>query len=245
MNVAPGVHQLSRGHVNWWAIEDGGRVTLVDAGLRGQWDELEPALQTIGRSLSDVEAVLLTHAHPDHTGFAEQLRRRGAEVHVHTDDVAMARSGPPRPSLSQALGVLSWLRRPEFARTSAFFLREGLLRPERIVEVRSFEDGEVVDVPGRPRVVHLPGHTAGSAGLLLEDRDVVFTGDALVTWDPYSGRTGPRLMARASNDDSLTALESLRRVQDVTVRAVLPGHGPAWAEGAAEAARLATAAGAA
>jgi glyoxylase-like metal-dependent hydrolase (beta-lactamase superfamily II) len=93
--------------------------------------------------------------------------------------------------------------------------------------------------------VHLPGHTAGSAGLLLEDRGVVFTGDALVTWDPYSGRTGPRLMARASNADSSTAMESLRRVQDLAVRAVLPGHGPAWTEGAAEAARLATTAGAA
>jgi glyoxylase-like metal-dependent hydrolase (beta-lactamase superfamily II) len=109
----------------------------------------------------------------------------------------------------------------------------------------TFDDGEKVDVPGKPRVLHMPGHTAGSCALLVEDRDVVFTGDALVTRDVYSGRVGPRLSARASNEDSAAALTSLARLKELSVAHVLPGHGDAWSGGAAEAARRAQEAGAA
>ena len=36
-----------------------------------------------------------------------------------------------------------------------------------------------IDIPGRPRAVHAPGHTPGSAALLLEDRRILFTGDLI------------------------------------------------------------------
>ena len=110
-------------------------------------------------------------------------------------------------------------------------MRDGLLWPERVAELATFADDEVLDVPGRPRVLHLPGHTPGSCGLVFEERGLVFTGDALVTHDVYSGRSGPRLSARASNEDSQAALASLQR-GDLDVDLVLPGHGPAWTGGA-------------
>jgi glyoxylase-like metal-dependent hydrolase (beta-lactamase superfamily II) len=245
MEVAEGVHLLSRGEVNWWAIVDRGRVTLVDSGLRAQWRQVETALAGIGFGLADVDAVLLTHGHPDHTGTAERLRRAGAAVHAHAADEPVIVGPPKRPSLSQVVGVLTWMRRPEFLRSTAHFVREGLLWPERVAELSTFDDGEQVDVPGRPRVLHLPGHTAGSCALVVEGRDVVFTGDALVTRDVYSGRVGPRLSARASNEDSAAALTSLGRLQELSVGHVLPGHGEPWPGGAAEAARRAREAGAA
>ena len=245
MEIAAGVHLLGGGRVNWWAIEDGGRVTLVDAGLRGQWRDLAPALAAIGRSLADVEAVLLTHAHGDHVGFAEKVRRRGARIYAHGRDEHLALGPPPRPPLSQVTGTLAWIRRPGFVRGAGFFLREGLLWPERIAEVHTFADDETVDVPGRPRVLHLPGHTPGSCALVLPDRDVIFTGDALITFDLYSGRRGPRLSAHASNEDSALARESLGRLRGLDVTSVLPGHGEPCPGGVGEAARLAAAAGAA
>ena len=44
-----------------------------------------------------------------------------------------------------------------------------------------FADEEVLDVPGRPRVIHTPGHTAGNAALSLADREVLIVGDTLAT----------------------------------------------------------------
>jgi glyoxylase-like metal-dependent hydrolase (beta-lactamase superfamily II) len=245
VEVTPGVHRFGDDHVNWWAVEQGQRLTLIDSGLRGGWRDVPAALRSIGRSVGDVEAVLLTHAHPDHTGAAERLRRAGARIWAHEADEPHISGPPARPQLHNVVGVLGWMRRPSFVAATAHFVRDGLLWPERVVEVSTFGDGERLDVPGSPTVLHLPGHTVGSCGLLFEDRDAVFTGDALVTHDVYSGRRGPRLSARASNEDSVAALDSLQRVAALRVRHVLPGHGNAWSDGAAEAARRASAAGAA
>jgi glyoxylase-like metal-dependent hydrolase (beta-lactamase superfamily II) len=97
----------------------------------------------------------------------------------------------------------------------------------------------VVDVPGRPRVVHAPGHTAGTAALYLESRGILFSGDALVTRNPLTGRIGPQIMPSGFNRDSAQALSSLRALLSVAASTVLPGHGEPWTGGAAEAVRLA------
>ena len=81
--------------------------------------------------------------------------------------------------------------------------------------------------------------------LLLADRDVLFTGDALVTRDPYTGRTGPRLVALAATADAQQALASLDRIGSISANTLLPGHGEPFSEGADEAARMARDAGAA
>jgi glyoxylase-like metal-dependent hydrolase (beta-lactamase superfamily II) len=52
-------------------------------------------------------------------------------------------------------------------------------------------DRRLTDVPGRPRVVMLPGHTPGSVGYYFPDRGLLFTGDALVTYDGITGYHGP------------------------------------------------------
>ena len=59
----------------------------------------------------------------------------------------------------------------------------GALRVEGVPDVRIFVDREVLDVPGRPHVIATPGHTDGHCALHLPDRDVLFTGDGLVTLD--------------------------------------------------------------
>ena len=75
--------------------------------------------------------------------------------------------------------------------------------------VSVFADGEILDVPGRPRVLHAPGHTAGSCALLFEERSVLCTGDLLVTHDVLTGHKGPRSCRRLLNMDTAMALESL------------------------------------
>src|SRR3954452_7319841 len=86
--VADGVHRWGSDQINWYLVEDGGRVALVDAGVPGYWPQLDEALAAMGRSRGDVEAVVLTHGDGDHVGFAERARQElGARVLVHPDDV--------------------------------------------------------------------------------------------------------------------------------------------------------------
>src|SRR5215831_6174741 len=98
MQVAAGVHRFSGGICNFYVIEDGRKLTLVDAGAPGDWSLLQRSLESIGHAVGDVDAILLTHAHSDHTGFAERARsEHGAAVFVHALDEPVARGGePPR-----------------------------------------------------------------------------------------------------------------------------------------------------
>ena len=94
--LAPGVWRCGTELVNWYLVEEDGRVTIVDAGLPGYRPQLGHALARMGRSLGDVAAVLLTHAHVDHDGIAEPVRQEtGVPVHVHTDDESLARTRKP------------------------------------------------------------------------------------------------------------------------------------------------------
>ena len=105
------------------------------------------------------------------------------------------------------------------------------------------EGRTVLDLPGRPELVPAPGHTDGEYVVHLPDHGAVLTGDALVTLDPYTGRRGPRVVARAATHDARVALDSLGAVADLDVAAVLPGHGEPWTSGTRSAVDAARAAG--
>jgi glyoxylase-like metal-dependent hydrolase (beta-lactamase superfamily II) len=99
-------------------------------------------------------------------------------------------------------------------------------------------------VPGAPRVIPTPGHTLGHCALHLPDRDTVIAGDAIVTLNPYTGRRGPQIVARAATVDSRRALDSLDELVRTEAGTVLVGHGNPWRRGVEQAVAAARAAGA-
>jgi glyoxylase-like metal-dependent hydrolase (beta-lactamase superfamily II) len=239
--IRDGVHRLTQGVVNFYLVEEGGRLLLVDAGAPGDWDLLVRAVADLGCRLEDLEAVLLTHAHADHIGTAERARTTAsAPVWVHEADAAMASSGK---STSTDGKVRTYLLRAEFYRTLFSLLRRGATRIVPVRELSTFADGETLELPGRPRAVHAPGHSPGSAALLLEGHRVLLTGDVLATRNPLTGRDGPQIMPSGLNNDTPQALRSLAALEGIGADLLLPGHGEPWAGDLADALRLARAAG--
>jgi glyoxylase-like metal-dependent hydrolase (beta-lactamase superfamily II) len=102
-------------------------------------------------------------------------------------------------------------------------------------EVATVEDGEVLDVPGRPRIIHVPGHTPGSVAVHVSGVDALFLGDAMTTRNVLTGVEGPKPAPFTLDPDQ--ARESIDRVAAVDATWVLPGHGPAWDGGVPEAVR--------
>ena len=241
MEVAEGIHQLSRGVANFYLIDEGGGLTLIDAGTPGDWDLFVERIAQLGRELGALEAVLLTHAHADHTGFAEQARTTtNARVLIHKADEYPATTG----EVGKPDGKMrSYLLKPQMYKTMLSLGRRGASKVVPVREVATFGDGEILDVPGNPRVIHAPGHTEGACALLVEDRKVLFAGDVLTTWNPLTGRVGPQIMPSAMNSDTPQALRSLQALDGVSADITLPGHGEPWTRHLDEALELARAAG--
>src|SRR3974390_3944626 len=100
MQIAPRIHRVGPDSiVNSYLVEDSGEVTIIDAGAPGLWALVPAELAAMGPSLEDVRAIVLTHGHTDHVGYAERARReRGWRVMVHEADEALAKHEGPNPA---------------------------------------------------------------------------------------------------------------------------------------------------
>jgi glyoxylase-like metal-dependent hydrolase (beta-lactamase superfamily II) len=237
--VAPGVLRMGTAVINWYLVADDTGVTLVDAGAPAYRKQLEPGLAQLGRTLDDVRAVVLTHGDADHKGFAEPLRaEHGVRVYVHSADAELTRGVSDKV---REQSFLPYLRHRAAWRTLAEFVRGG--RPAGVEEVVTFEDGDVLEVPGRPRVVQVPGHTAGSVAFDFRSHQALFVGDAIMHWNVLTGRTGPQISPAALNESSEQALSSLDLLEGLNAETVLSGHGDPWTDGVPAALAAARAAG--
>jgi glyoxylase-like metal-dependent hydrolase (beta-lactamase superfamily II) len=174
---------------------------------------------------------VLTHGDTDHVGFAERLRReRGVSVFVHELDAARARGEVKKPNTGWGpIKIGSLLR---FLWYSG---RHGGLRIPPVTQVATFADGEILDLPGSPRIIHTPGHTPGSVAVHMPVADALFVGDALTTGNVLTGERGPRPAPFTLEPEA--ALASLSKIEAVEATWVLPGHGAPWRGGVAEAVR--------
>ena len=146
-------------------------------------------------------------------------------VHVHSADERLATTGKKDREAS----ILPYLRHPAAWKLIGVLAAGGI--PKNVSEVRTFEDDAVLDVPGRPRVLHAPGHTHGCVAFHFERHGVLVAGDVLYGFGVLTGTQGPQIGPRAFNASSEQALESLSKLEGVDAEVVLFGHGEPWTRG--------------
>ncbi|MDO4918675.1 MBL fold metallo-hydrolase [Kocuria sp.] len=234
-DVAPGIHMIQSHGVNCYLLEGREGLTLVDAGLPRAWNELGWAVRELGRTPQDLKALVLTHAHFDHVGVAAKLvTRLGLPVYAHRSERHLA--AHPYSYAHENPAALYPLRHPRAVPVLAAMLAGGAAAVRGVSVTRELVAGETVPVPGAPRVVFTAGHTWGHCALHVPAADAVLSGDALVTLDPYTGLTGPRIVAGAATADAQMAVASLDAIAATGATTVLPGHGDPWRLGAERAA---------
>jgi glyoxylase-like metal-dependent hydrolase (beta-lactamase superfamily II) len=223
--VAEGTYLVHGSNTNWVILAEGDAVTLVDTGYPGDRQQVLDSLAAVGSSPQAVAAVLITHAHNDHLGSAEYLRKTyGTPVQLHEAEVPHARREfLHQVTIGQVLrngwrpGVLPW---------AVHALRAGGTAHVPVAGPEPFPASGPLDLPGRPVPVHTPGHTRGHAAFYLPDRGVLISGDALVSGHPTARIRGPQLLPGMFHHERARALASLDVLEDLDADVLLPGHGP-------------------
>lgn len=172
-----GVYQIGAANVNSYIIDGDEGVTLVDTLVRGREGAISQSLEEIGRTLTDVRAILLTHSHNDHTGSAAAVKAASkARVYASEADTPAIQGAvkPPPPPTHWYFRPLFWL---------AVFFPDA---PPVEVDYFVSEDAKEL-LPGDLRAIDTSGHTPGHTSYLLDrDGGLLLVGDA--AWATKDGR---------------------------------------------------------
>lgn len=185
---------------------------LIDSGPASARRALLRGLTDAGVRGGDLSAVVITHGDLDHTGNARLLRQQfGASVLAHPLEAALDRSGTRQSNRKPAPDRMPWVFRvllPIGRRFGAV----PALAPDVLLE-----DGQSLATFGvEATVLHLPGHTRGSIGVLTPHGDL-FCGDLF--WNVRRPRLHPLI------DDLASARASVERLKGLPIRTIHPAHG--------------------
>jgi glyoxylase-like metal-dependent hydrolase (beta-lactamase superfamily II) len=206
------IHQIRLSISNAFLIQ-GDRTVIVDTGSPKDGDKLLAALGKHGVQRNDLSMILLTHGHSDHCGSTRQLvEATSAPTAIHPSDAAALEDGqnPTTQPTCLTAKLLHWLVDDKFPG-----IRPDILLPDDM-------DLQGLGIDGK--VVHTPGHTAGSVSLVLASGQAI-VGDLLMGgWLGgmlRSGRPGYPYYA----DDLGQLRGSMVRLLDMGVKRFHVGHG--------------------
>ena len=179
---------------------------LIDTGMKSHRKKIEEQLARAGCRPGNLKIIVLTHGDMDHTGNAPYLREKfQTRIAMHRDDAGavehgqLARNQKIIGRLLMRLMIKTMFKIPRF-------------KPDLLVD-----DGyNLADFGFDTEILHIPGHTRGSIGILAADGDL-FCGDILA--NRKQPAIGPIV------DDPETLRKSVDRLKDLHIRTVYPGHG--------------------
>ena len=196
------------GSVNCYLIETEAGFILIDTGCSNKRAELEKRLESAGCKPGDLKLIVLTHGDFDHTGNAAYLREKfGAKIAMHHEDSGMVERGDMFWNRRRGNILLGTIARILFR-----FGRKERFSPDLYVD----EGYDLSEYGLDAKVLHLPGHSKGSIGILTADGDL-FCGDL------FENRDKPVLSSIM--DDLAAAKASVEKLEALEIGTVYPGHG--------------------
>ncbi len=204
------VHTIFTGVANTHIIETSHGVIIVDAGMPHQARRILGKVRALGHSEKDLRLIFVTHGHIDHAGSAVALKRlTGAPIALHRDDMPLVAT----PSLKIPPGRNRFIQFTKHVMdTFSWIAPLETFAPDVILD-----DGQSLREFGLDaRVVHTPGHTAGSVTIACDD-GTAFVGDAILNL--------VRISFPLYWDDPATAFDSAHKIRALDSRVLYSGHG--------------------
>ena len=224
IQIHPGIFQLRIAYTNCYLLKTRWFIISIPADVAAA-AERPDVLGTAAISRQS------SPPHFDHVGMARRCEVQG--YHCRPSDDRLARR--PFSYAHEAPRLSFQVKHPRGLPKLGRMVGAGALWTRGVEARPDLVSGELVDVPGRPTPILSPGHTDGHVGFILPDSGTLFTGDALVTLDPYTGPRGPHIFAPAATNNTERALASLDAFSALDTDLVLTGHGEPWRRGIGEA----------
>ena len=202
MEISDGIYQF-KGISNFYLVL-GSEVILVDTGMPGRTKELDKHLKKLDMTPSEIETIVITHHHQDHTGSLDKMKSlTGAKVAIHKDDAEYVSGEKKQPG-------------PLFMKPFMALIKV-IYNVKPVKADILLEDGDDV---GNYKVIHTPGHTPGSICLYNPNNKVLFAGDNLRYSDGKLESPNGRLLP-----DPEKFKESMKKLGDLDIGTILTGHG--------------------
>lgn len=186
---------------------------LIDTGSPGDYFRLEKLLKKQGLLFQELGLIVLTHAHPDHAGTAAKIKETAdIPVIIQENDLEPLINGQLAPS--SATGPLARI-----------MLRFGPSRyPGFTPEMIFADEMDLSFWRVKGRLIHTPGHTAGSCSVVLDSGDAIigdllmggFFGGYLFPWHPGKPY---------GIQNKAAMLQSIQKLLDLDVQRFYVGHG--------------------
>jgi hydroxyacylglutathione hydrolase len=202
------IRTIKSGIANCYLLKTDTGFILIDTGIFLQRVALKKALNEAGCKPGDLKLVVITHADWDHSGNGAWLRKKyGALIAIHRDEAEAVATGRMLKNRKNRMGILFRI----MVNLSGLFIFRRF-KPDVIVT----DGDDLFQYRLAGRVVHVPGHSRGSIGVLTADGDF-FCGDLLVN----NGRP----MKNKLIDDASELNASVEKLKSLSIKTVYPGHG--------------------
>ncbi len=210
VNWIPGRDRfLPDSHVYVIGKPDSKDFTIVDCGLMGMGKYKLEELERGTGSLKDIKRVIMTHTHLDHIGCLPEILEAIPELEVWVHEAEAGHLERGDDSIVYGSSMFESMIREQHSLDKDYF---------KIKVHRKLEGGEVLTLGGMTfRVIHLPGHSAGSIGLFSDEHRLLMSGDTIYA----DGAIGRYDLVSA---DPAALKQSLDIIADLRVDILLPCH---------------------
>ena len=204
------IKTINLGGVNCYLARAGDGFILIDTGIATKRTELEKELERAGCKPGNLKLIILTHGDSDHADNCAYLREKyGAKIAMHESDSGMVERGD-----------MSWNRKTKPDKFSIIFrIMSSFVKPGKFdtfkPDMTINEDFALSQYGFDALVLHLPGHSKGSIGILTTGGDL-FCGDLVYN-----------LVRPATPfiDDLADFSASIEKLKRFKINMVYPGHG--------------------
>jgi len=211
MVIIPGIHLIKLNFVNAYLIEEPKGLTLIDTGIPGSYKKIIEYIVSLGRKVTDIKTILVTHSDPDHIGSLAKLKELScAKVCSSATEAEGLRQGrSTRRSKPQGFKMI--IRK---------ILMAVILRIKPVKVDKVLKDKDALPIFKGLVAIDTNGHTPGHMSYFLKVPKVLFCGDSM---NGIEGKlTSSRPMYTA---DAKAADKAFKKQLGLKPRIICCGHG--------------------